>query len=144
AFLWIRGPSGDEKVERLLRVLPAVARYEIASGNRLRNLESRIPTENLPALNWQSVNAWLRVQMPLGPLNPVATRSTGSVALRIVGRAEECRMALLMTTLEEGCGFALKAPEIRLRRLLFAADEAGSVVIRGTPLPPLPGRKFVL
>src|SRR5215470_13292662 len=62
-FVWIRGPS-DEKVERLVRALPAIARYEITGGNRLRNLESRIPAETLPALNWQPVSTWLQVQMP--------------------------------------------------------------------------------
>src|SRR5436190_22518567 len=71
-FIWVRGPSGDEKIERLLRALPAAARYEVTAGNRLRNLESRIPAETLPALNWQPVNTWLRVQMP--SMNPVEAR----------------------------------------------------------------------
>src|SRR5262245_5621031 len=74
AFIWVRGLSADEKVEQLVRALPAVARYEVTGGNRLRNLESRIPAETLPALNWQPVGAWLRVRMPL---TPALSRSDG-------------------------------------------------------------------
>jgi len=175
AFIWVRGPSNDEKLERLVRALPAVARYEVTGGNRLRNLETRIPAETLPALNWQPINTWLRVRMP--SMNPVGTRSTASqtsreewdavervptgserkfmekeaadytlssVPLRIVRSSEERPIALLITSLDDWREFALNAPEIRLRQLRFAVDEAGNVVVRGKPLPPLPGRQFVL
>jgi MoxR-vWA-beta-propeller ternary system domain bpX2/FtsH ternary system domain X7 len=169
AFVWIRGASGDERFERLVRALPAVARYEITGGNRLRNLESRIPAETLPALNWQSVNTWLRVKMPLTPalssdgereknshslhvrnderdeVSPLAAGpGLPAVSIRIVRSAEERSVALLVTSLDEWREFALNAPEIRLRQLRFAVDEAVNVVIRGKPLPPLPGRQFVL
>lgn len=76
-FVWVRGPGDDEKIERLLRALPAIARYEVIGGNRLRNLESRIPAETLPALNWQPVSTWLRVQMPASPLTPTLSPSDG-------------------------------------------------------------------
>ena len=141
-FIWVRG-ANNEKLERLVRALPAVARYEIIAGNRLRNLESRIPSETLPALNWQPLSTWLRVQMPA--TNPVAVTPTlPSISLQIVRSAQEHPIALLMTTLDEWREFALNAPEIRLRQLRFAVDADGNVVIRGKPLPPLPGRQFVL
>jgi hypothetical protein len=57
---------------------------------------------------------------------------------------EERPIALLVTSLAEWREFALHAPEIRLRQLRFAVDEAGNVVVRGKPLPPLPGGQFVL
>jgi hypothetical protein len=143
--IWVRGANGDENVERLVRALPAVARYEVTGGNRLRNLESRIPAETLPALNWQPVNTWLRVQMPTSSSPPVEERETVSgVPLRIVRSADERPIALLITSLAEWREFALSAPEIRLRQLRFALDEAGNVVVRGKPLPPLPGRQYVL
>jgi len=143
AFIWVRGPGNDEKVERLVRALPAVARYEVTGGNRLRNLESLIPAETLPALNWQPVSTWLRVKMP--SVNPAATQSgLPAVSIRIVRSTHERSIALLLTSLAEWRDFALNAPEIRLRQLRFAVDGAGNVVVRGKPLPPLPGRQFVL
>jgi hypothetical protein len=145
-FVWVRGPGDDEKIERLLRALPAVARYDVIGGNRLRNLESRIPSETLPALNWQPVNSWLRVQMPSSSLEgrAAAANTPSPVPIRIVRSTEERPIALLMTSLAEWREFALNAPDIRLRQLRFAVDGAGNVVVRGKPLPPLPGRQFVL
>jgi len=164
-FVWVRGAGDDEKVERLVRALPAIARYEVTAGNRLRKLESRIPGESLPALNWQPLGTWLRVRMPLTPaLSPsdgerekTVLRPTHSstdeeredaslraVSIQIVRSAEERPIDLLMTSIAEWRDFALNAPELRLRHLRFAVDAAGNVIIRGKPLPPLPGRQFVL
>lgn len=160
-FIWVRGASNDEKLERLVRALPAVARYQVSSGNRLRNLESRIPSETLPALNWQPVNTWLRVQMPSSPYvgkcppprvggyeghgGLVAARpGLPLVSIQIARSAEERPVELLVTIVDDWREFAVTAPEIRLRQLRFAADVDGNVVIRGKPLPPLPGRQFVL
>jgi hypothetical protein len=142
-FVWVRG-ANDEKLERLVRALPAVARYEVIAGNRLRNLESRIPSETLPALSWQPMNRWLRVQMPTASSLPMEREDLRPVPLRIVRSAEERPIALLVTRLEGWREFALNAPEIRLRQLRFAVDQAGNIVVRGKPLPPLPGRQFVL
>jgi hypothetical protein len=148
AFIWVRGSSNDEKLERVLRTLPAVARYEVTGGNRLRNLESRIPAETLPALNWQPVSTWWQVQLPSSPLTSTLSSSdcetVSPVSLRIVRSAEERPIELLMTTLDHWREFALGAPEIRLRQLRFAVDADGNVIVRGKPLPPLPGRQFVL
>jgi hypothetical protein len=150
SFVWVRGPSSDEKLESILRALPAIARYEVTGGNRLRNLETRIPAETLPALNWQSPSTWLRVRLPLTPALSPSDGERGEevslppVSIQIVRSAEERPLALLLTSLEEWREFALNAPEIRLRQLRFAVDEAGNVIVRGKPLPPLPGRQFVL
>lgn len=57
---------------------------------------------------------------------------------------EERTPQLLVTDLREWQAFAQSAPEIRLRQLQFAADGAGNIIVRGRPLPPLPGTQFVL
>ena len=63
-FIWLRGNNCDEQLQPLLRALPAVVRYELFPNNRLRRLEHRIPSETLPALQWQPLSTWLRVEMP--------------------------------------------------------------------------------
>jgi hypothetical protein len=63
--------------------------------------------------------------------------------LRLVRSTEEREPGLLLTTLEDWIGFALSAPEVRLRPLQFAMNETGQVLVRGEPLPPLRGRRFV-
>lgn len=144
-FIWLRGNHTDEHIEPLLRALPAVARYELLPNNRLRRLELRIPSETLPALPWQPLSAWLRVQMPPAPRSADSEDALPqTVALHIVRSNEERTPELLVTDLREWQAFAQSAPEIRLRQLRFAADGTGNVVVRGRPLPPLPGTQFVL
>ena len=50
----------------------------------------------------------------------------------------------MLTTLEEFHRFIFKAANVRLERLRFAASNDGRVLVHGTPLPPLPGQRFVL
>lgn len=142
--IWVRGSNSDEQLEPLLRALPALARYELLPNNRLRRLELRIPSETLPALPWQPLSTWLRVQMQANSARADSINaSPQTVSLRIVRSGEERAPELLLTTLNDWQGFAHRAPEIRLRHLRFAVDSAGNVVVRGCPLPPLPGTQFV-
>src|ERR1051326_6504011 len=146
-FIWLSGNNTDEHLESLLRALPAIARYELLPNNRLRRLELRIPSETLPALPWQPLSAWLRVQMPASSELTASAdlpAATHSVALRIARSTEERTPELLVTNLSEWQTFALSAPEVRLRPLRFAADGVGTIFVRGRPLPPLPGTQFVL
>jgi hypothetical protein len=144
-FIWLRGNANDEHIEPLLRALPAVVRYELFPNNRLRRLEHRIPSDTLPAFPWQPLNAWLRVQMPFSSGLPERVDAPPQgIALRLIRCAEERTPELLVTSLSEWQVFAQSAPEIRLRHLRFAADAAANIVVRGRPLPPLPGSQFVL
>jgi hypothetical protein len=69
---------------------------------------------------------------------------TGRTSLRLARCTDEREAELLLTRLDLFARFAAMAPQVRLDRLQFAADEAGDVLVRGRPLPPLPGRRFVL
>jgi hypothetical protein len=64
--------------------------------------------------------------------------------LRLVRSTAEDEPALLLTSIEDLTGFADGAAKVRLDRLVLAANEDGAVIVRGMPLPPLPGRRFVL
>src|SRR5207237_5853789 len=67
-----------------------------------------------------------------------------AVQLRHVRCAEERAPDLLLTTLEEISRFAATAAQVRLARLQFAANSDGDIIVRGQPLPPLPGQRFVI
>ena len=94
----------------------------------------------LPALRWQSLAAWLQIEMPFAamPANAAAL-----VALRLVRSTDEREPELLLTSLENFKLFSQEAALVRLERLQFAADAQGNVLVQGRPLPPLPGRRFV-
>jgi hypothetical protein len=51
--------------------------------------------------------------------------------------------SVLLTTIDRWNDYAIRAPQVRLDRWQFAADEGGRVVIRGQPLPPLAGQRWV-
>ncbi len=139
--LWLRGQAADEKVARVLQSLPAVVRCEMLAGNRLRNLEARIPAERLPDLLWQPLASWLRVELPVAVMPAVAP---ATVRLRLVRSMAERAADLLLADLADWVQFARTAAQVRLERLQFAAEAGGKVLVRGQPLPALPGRRFVL
>jgi len=140
ADVWVRGTAGDEKLSRALRSLPALARFEWLPNGRLRSVESRIPSQSLPALQWAAIAQWLLVHLPSPGL---PGHSLDRVGLSLVRSVEEKSASVLRTDFETWHYFVLQAPEIRLRSLRFALSDNRQVVIWGTPLPPISGRRFV-
>ena len=138
--LWLRGRGEEGWVQRALRGMPAVERYEWLPDDRLRRLESRIPADRLPVLSWQPLARWLQAELPVAALPGWEPRL---VPLRLVRSGDETPADLLLADLGEWTRFALQCAEVRLRPLQFAVNAGGEVIVRGNPLPPLPGRRFV-
>jgi hypothetical protein len=84
---------------------------------------------------------WLQVELPVAAL-PAGLPAT--VPLRLVRSSEEREADLLLTTFDEFRRFAIDVAQVRLERLRFAVTAEGRVLVQGTPLPPIPGRRFVL
>jgi len=141
ATIWLRGRQSDEKLDAKLAALPACRRYEWLDANELRQIDRRIPGDRLPTLQWQSLDSWLRVAMPVAAM--AATRPT-PVPLRLVRSSFEQEPELLLADLDGMVRFASMAARVRLERLQFAANENGKVLVRGRPLPPVPGQRFIL
>jgi hypothetical protein len=139
--VWLRGQRGDERLEAKLAGLPARERYEWLAPDQLRHLNRRIPASRLPDLQWQPLDAWLQVKVPTAA---APGSRPAAIPLRLVRSTREQEPELLLTRLEELKEFAATAAQVRLDRLQFAANAEGLVFVRGRPLPPLPGRRFVL
>jgi hypothetical protein len=139
--VWLRGKPGDERLEAKLAALPASARYEWLAPNQLRKIHERIPGARLPDVPWQSLDRWLQIEVPASAIPADAPRP---VQLRLVRSVNERTPDLLLTTLDEVQRFAANAAQVRLARLQFAANSEGEVLVRGQPLPPLPGKRFVI
>ena len=139
--LWLRGPAGQDALDAKLAALPACERFELIGADQLRLVDQRVPAHKLPMVSWQSLSAWLQVALPAsalpGNLQP-------GIRLRLIRSSAEREPEVLFTTLDELRGFCGNAPQIRLDPLQFAADDKGHVLVRGHPLPPLPGKRFVL
>jgi hypothetical protein len=140
-LVWVRGPQVEERLEVKVAGLPARARYEWLPPNGLRPVDCKIPLARLPEVQWRPLAAWLRVETPLAAM---AGTPPPGLSLRLVRSTREQEPELLLTGLEEFRDFAMTAAQVRLERLHFAANVEGQVLVRGRPLPPLPGRRFVL
>ncbi|MGC3961067.1 MAG: hypothetical protein QM813_24995 [Verrucomicrobiota bacterium] len=139
--LWLRGDPGDEALDLKLAALPAEARFELVGAYQLRPHNQRVPSATLQSLHWQPLQNWLQVESPTASLPGDQPRR---ISLRLERSAAESEPEILWTTLDELGAFAQLAAQVRLDRLQFAANVARQVLVRGTPLPPLPGKRFVL
>ena len=139
--LWLRAKTADDRLDRALLRLPATARYEWLPDNRLRQLDSRIPCGTLPALQWQPLSAWLRAELEAAALPGLLP---AAVTLKLVRSCDERPAEILLTSFDEWSRFTNSAAEIRLRQLSFAVNARRQVLVRGRPLPPVPGQQFVL
>lgn len=139
--IWLRGQRGDDSLDAKLSALPANARYEWLNPDQLRRVEQRVPSDRFPALAWQPLAAWLQVEVPVAAL---PAREPRPVPLQLIRSTDECEPELLLTDLATFQRFVSEAAQVRLGRLHFAAAADGRVLVRGRPLPPLPGSRFVL
>jgi hypothetical protein len=139
--IWLRGQRGDDSLDAKLSVLPANARYEWLNPDQLRRVEQRVPSDRFPALAWQPLSAWLQVEAPVAALPALEPRP---VTLQLIRSTDEREPELLLTDMATFQRFVTEAAQVRLDRLHFAAAADGRVLVRGKPLPPLPGSRFVL
>ena len=138
--LWLRGNHDTEDLTAELRRLPAAARYTASAAWRLTALGARVPAGALPDGPWQSLAEWLTLDIQPAALPGDVDRR---VPLRLVRTGRMGEPSVVMTHGADWNAFAASAPLIRLERLAFAMAADGRVVVRGRPLPAMPGTRFV-
>jgi hypothetical protein len=139
--VWLRGDRLANGLELELRKLPGGERFDLAPDGTLTPRGARIPTGTLPAgATWQPLATFVTVTPQPAAL---AGQLSRRAALRLVRANVEQPASVLETTLPEWTNYATAAPLVRLRPLRFAAAADGRVVVRGAPLPPLSGRRYV-
>jgi len=137
--LWVRGPELTPAHQQLLLAIPAAERFEVALDGALRPAGRRLASGRLPALEWQRAADAVRVALPAAafagtPLRPAA--------IELIRTAEVRPPNLLLVDAAAWTRYGETAPQVRLARWTFAAGAESRVLIRGLPLPPLPGRPF--
>jgi hypothetical protein len=139
--LWLRGETTSDSLAASLRRIPATERYEVLKDQALLAAGSLVPRGFLPQGPWQPLEHWLPVTAPVA----MAGECDGfePTALRLVRDATLRQPNLLLTKLRAWTDYASSAAQFRLQFLSFAANQRGEALIRGVPLPPLPGRQLV-
>ena len=138
--LWLKGAALDDRLDLRLRAIPGAERFAVLEDGALVPPGRRLPVASLPQGAWFPLREWLSVTFPVAAL---PGKSKPIVALRLVRSETEKSANLLVTSFTTWRAYAEKAPLVRLQRLTFAASEDGRAVVRGHPLPPLPGERFV-
>ncbi len=134
--LWLRCPAADAAE---CAALPAVARYRCDSRGLLTPLEGSVPVAQAPAGPWLPLTEVFPVH-PATPNFPGRTRQRLNVSLVRTEREQPAQAVLL--PLAQMLPWVEQAPRIRLERLQFAAAADGRALVKGTPLPPVPGAVF--
>ena len=137
-MIWLRGANWSEALRLALRKVPGLDLFELSAGGRLLADGARVPRGRLPELPWQPMARWASVSL---------RAATGLVAppvravLRLVRSSIERAAGGVLAELPAWHDFAIRAAEIRLRPLRFAAARDGRAWLEGTPLPAVPGRR---
>jgi hypothetical protein len=139
--LWLRGLPATGSLPLALRQLPALATYTADAAGRLFPDGRPTPTGRLPLLAWQSIVAFVPLELPTAAL---PGQPPAPVLVRLVPSAQPQPSAALRTTLAAWQAYAETAPAVRLTGLRFAVSSRGEALRLGAPLPPLPGQEYWL
>ncbi len=137
--LWLRGPDADKELSLSLRQIPGAERFAVSPDGMLTPVGSLLPLGALPDGPWQPIGIWFA---PAPQPASLAGQPTRLLTPRLVRGGHEAAASVLITTLAEWSAYAQTAPRVRLQRLQFAAGKQ-KVIVRGNPLPTLPGRRYV-
>ena len=142
--LWLRGDIDDAEIAPQLAAIPGARRFDVLADKQLRPLGRLVPEGHLPKGPWQPFATWLKVELP--PLSIAsAAPPLEPVRLRLVRSGEIREPALLEVSLETLSDYIETAPQWRIQRWQLALaredDVRGrAILVRGLPLPPLPGQ----
>ena len=140
--VWFRGDELSEPVDLILRGFLSGQRFQVLPDGQLRSPQARVPQGHLPKGPWMPLRKWIQIELPVAALSGELVER---MALRIVPADASPRESnLLLTDAATWRSYALEAPELRLDPLRFACDATGRVIVHGVPLPPVPGKRFVV
>lgn len=152
--LWLRGEAEDEAIAPQLATIPGARRFAVLADKQLRPVGRLVPEGHLPEGPWRPLAAWLQVELPpAAPATPVARWASfrsemEAVPLRLVRTGEVREPALLEVSLSILAEYIETAPQWRIQRWQLALSRDGAArtpyaLVRGQPLPPLPGQLWV-
>lgn len=138
--LWLRGENLDDILAHRLATIPGAVRFTILPDDQLVLVGKIVPHGHLPSGPWLPLATWLQVEFP--PSQP-AKLSISPMPLKLRRTGEMREPALLEVRLETLAQYAATAPQWRPERWQFVLGRDGTAIVRGLPLPPLPGRTWV-
>jgi hypothetical protein len=137
--LWLRGETREADLDRRIRSLPDAEMFDIQLDEQLTRPGEAVPSARLPDGTWQAISLWFTLQLPR---TGFAAAHNERVMLKLVRSSALTEANFLETAWKTWFDYAISAPQIRLNPVGFALGDADTVLVRGTPLPPIPGRRY--
>lgn len=141
--LWLRGLELSDQLRDRLKRLPATGRYVVGSDNALTAQGELVPKGYLPSGPWLKLVDLIGIRVASAVIDVEETPRRPTVKLQLVRDAIFRDPDILICSLSDWLRYAESAPQIRLDAWAFAVSETHEVVVRGMPLPPLPGERWV-
>ncbi len=138
--IWVRVTESTDAIQAALKGLPAATAYRVLEDGQLCRLDRRVPQGFIPEGPWENLAKWMDVELPRAAL---PGRLSHRVPLRLIRHHEPREANLLLATMADWLSYGSTAPQVRLDRWQFAVSADREVLIRGLPLPPIPGQRFV-
>lgn len=137
---WLQGKClRDDERDGLARFTGG-EKFRVLPDGQLVPWLARIPKGNLPDGPWSpAYDLW----QPFLPTAAIPMGRSPRAKLRIVPDDRERACNLLLTTQARWTAFVKTCAQVRLAKWSFAASADGRVLVRGTPLPPVPGTLLV-
>ena len=139
-LIWLRGGTADETLDLRLRAVPGARRFGVLPDGQLVASSARVPKGRLPDGPWAPIKNW--IELCLDP-PALAGQVDARVPLQLVRSTSVEDPSILQTTVNRWKVYGAGAPRVRLDRWYHAAADDRRVIVRGTPLPPLPGVRLV-
>ena len=137
--IWLTGDELTEELELELRKLGG-RRFTLSPRGELTLPGERSPSGVLPQLDWVPLREFIA---PISQTSALPGKAPEPTALSLVHGGDVREANVLLAAGSTWAAYAVGAPMIRLKPLTFAANATSTVLIRGTPLPPISGRRFV-
>lgn len=142
-YCWIRAASStaslSETLAGRLRLEIGAELFHVERPDQIRPWGKRVPTGLLPVSGWTPL---AEAFVPRIPVAGYGAPRPAPLSLRIVRSDAVVGASVLRCDLTAWDRFVRTAPSLRLARWSFAATTAGAVLVRGTPLPTLPGQHY--
>lgn len=141
--LWLRGLELSDTLRDRLKRLPATGRYVVGNDNALTAEGELVPQGYLPSGPWLKLVDLIGISVASAVIDVEETSRRPTVKLQLVRDPIFRDPDILICSLSDWLRYAESAPQIRLDAWAFAVSETHEVIVRGMPLPPLPGERWV-
>lgn len=138
--VWIRCENASDALQQAFMKLPAIHFWAMQDGQLIER-GTRLPRGYVAEGPWIPISQWMEVALPVAGLSGISPRpiSIDTVRSEVLATPE-----VLQTDWPQWQQYVVTAPRIRIEQLAFAATADGMVFVRGAPLPPIPGKRFVV